>query len=172
MGTRVQGKADSLPNVREAKVVKVNPNGVNTECVFIDGTSILVSNFVASFICSGDELLFPLGLQAADTYTQIYIRNTNAGDQRWDVLQVHIGYATQPRKDRRDNLFVFAEVPDPQLGISAISLRCEALRDYFYVGNRRLGWERQSSFYDLLRVNPKASPAELRLAFKLRTLEL
>jgi curved DNA-binding protein CbpA len=40
------------------------------------------------------------------------------------------------------------------------------------VGNRRRGWDRQSSFYELLRVNPKVSPAELRLAFKLRTLEL
>src|SRR5258708_34090622 len=81
-------------------------------------------------------------------------------------------YATQPRKDKRNNLFVSAEVPNSQLGISAINLRCEALRDYFYVGNRRRGWDRQSSFYKLLQVNPKVSPAELRLAFKLRTLEL
>jgi hypothetical protein len=172
MCAAVSIKADGLPGVCQRKVIKTNPKGVKTECVFIDGTSILVPNFVASFIRSGDELLFPLTLEAADTYTQIYIRNTNAKDQRWDVLQVHIGYATQPRKDRRDNLFVSAEVPDSQLGISAISLRCEALRDYFYVGNRRLGWDRQSSFYDLLRVNPRVSPAELRLAFKLRTLEL
>ncbi len=58
------------------------------------------------------------------------------------------------------------------MGISVINLRCEALRDYFYVGNRRRGWERQSSFHELLQVNPKVSPAELRLAFKLRALEL
>jgi hypothetical protein len=87
-------------------------------------------------------------------------------------FSAEIGYATQPRRDKRNNLFVSAEVPDSQLGISAINLRCEALRDYFYVGNRRRGWDRQSSFYDLLRVNPKVSPAELRVAFKLRTLEL
>jgi len=31
---------------------------------------------------------------------------------------------------------------------------------------------RQASFFELLRVNPKVSPTELRLAFKLRTLEL
>ena len=86
--------------------------------------------------------------------------------------QASIGYATQPRKDRRDNLFVSAEIHDSRLGISAINLRCEALRDYFYVGNRRRVWDRQASFYELLRVNPKVSPTELRLAFKLRTLEL
>jgi len=110
--------------------------------------------------------------EAVDAGTQIYIRKTNPEERRWDVFHAEIGYATQPRKDKRNNLFVSAEVPDSQLGISAINLRCAALRDYFYVGNRRSGWDRQSSFYELLQVNPKVSPAELRLAFKLRTLEL
>jgi curved DNA-binding protein CbpA len=165
-------KADALSNVCQRKVVKTNPAGAKTECLFADGTSILVSNFVASFIRGGDELLFPLGHEAADAGTQICIRKTHPEERRSEVFQAEIGYATQPRKDKRNNLFVSAEVPDSPLGISAISLRCEALRDYFYVGNRRLGWSQQSSFYDLLRVNAKASRAELRLAFKLRTLEL
>jgi len=46
------------------------------------------------------------------------------------------------------------------------------VRDYFFVANRRRPWDRQPSFYELLRINPKASTTELRLAFKLRTLEL
>jgi len=172
MGTAVQAKADALPNVRQGKVVKTNPTGAKTECLFADGTSILVSNFLASFIRAGDELLFPLGHEAAAAGTQIYIRKTHPEARRWDVLQAEIGYATQPRKDKRNNLFVSAEVPNSQLGISAINLRCEALRDYFYVGNRHRGWDRQPSFYELLRINPNVSPTELRLAFKLRTLEL
>src|SRR5467141_2225342 len=172
MGAGAPVKADALPSVCQRKVIKTNPAGAKAECLFADGTSILVSNFVASFIRVGDELLFPLGPEAFDADTQIYIRKTNPEERRWNVFQAEIGYATQPRKDKRNNLFVSAEVPDSQLGISAISLRCEALRDYFYVGNRRRGWDRQSSFYELLQVNPKMSPAELRLAFKLRTLEL
>lgn len=172
MGAAGSVKAGALPNVCQRKAVKTNPTGAKTECLFADGTSILVSNFVASFIRTGDELLFLLEHEAVDAGTQIYIRKTNPEERRWDVFQAEIGYATQPRKDKRNNLFVSAEVPDSQLGISAINLRCEALRDYFYVGNRRRGWERQSSFYELLRVNPKVSPSELRLAFKLRTLEL
>ena len=172
MGVPLQARISPLRSVCQRKVLKTNPKGVNTECVFTDGTSILVSNFLASFIRAGDELLFPLGHEAAAAGTQIYIRKTHLEERRWDVFQAEIGYATQPRKDKHNNLFVSAEVPDSQLGISAISLRCEALRDYFYVGNRRRWWDRQSSFYELLRVNPKVSPAELRLAFKLRTLEL
>jgi len=172
MSAAVSIKTDGLPNVCQRKVVKTNPTGAKTECLFPDGTSILVSNFLASFIRAGDELLFPLGNEAAAAGAQIYIRKTHPEERRWDVFQAAIGYATQPRKDKRNNLFVSAEVPDSRLGISAINLPCEALRDYIYVGNRRRGWDRQSSFYELLRVNPKVSPAELRLAFKLRTLEL
>jgi len=172
MGAAGSVKAHALPNMCQRKIVKTNPTGAKTECLFADDSSILVSNFVASFIRAGDELLFPLEHEAADAGTQIYIRKTHPEERRSDVFQAEIGYATQPRKDKRNNLFVSAEVPDSQLGISAINLRCEALRDYFYVGNRCRGWDRQSSFYELLRVNPRVSPAELRLAFKLRTLEL
>src|SRR5437867_8991239 len=172
MDVAIQARTNPLPNICQRKVVKTHPKGVNTECRFADGTSILVSNFLASFIRTGDELLFPLELEAACASTQTYIRNTNPKERRQDVFQAEIGYATQPRKDKRDNLFVSAEVRSPGLGISAINLRCESLRDYFYVGNRRRVWDRQSSFYELLQVNPKVSPAELRLAFKLRTLEL
>lgn len=172
MSVAVSVKTHALRNVCQRKVAKTNPKSAKTECLLTDGSSILLSNFVASFIRAGDELLFSLEDEATDAGTQIYIRNTHPQERRWDIFQAEIGYATQPRKDRRNNLFVSADVRDSQLGISAINLSCRALRDYFYVGNRRRGWGRQPSFYELLRVNPKVSPAELRLAFKLRTLEL
>src|SRR6266481_712275 len=171
MGVALQARINPSRNVCQRKVVKSNPKGVKIECVFADGTSILLSNFLASFIRAGDELLLPLDLEATAADTDIYIRH-NPEKRKQDFFQASIGYATQPRKDRRDNLFVSAEIHDSRLGISSINLRCEALRDYFYVGNRRRAWDRQASFYELLRVNPKVSPTELRLAFKLRTLEL
>src|SRR6266403_4189627 len=165
-------KINAPPDVCQRLVLGTNPKGSKTECVFADGTAILISNFWACFIRAGDEVRFPIDFETANAGTQIYIRNTNPEERRRDVFQAEIGYATQPRKDRRDNLFVAAEVRGSRLGISAINLRCEALRDYFYVGNRRRVWDRQPSFYELLRVNPSVSPAELTLAFKLRSLEL
>ena len=172
MGTALQVQTDPVPNVRRQRVLNTNPKGAKTECIFADGTSILVSNFLASFIHASDELLFPLELQATGVGTQIYIRNTSTQEKRQDIFQAEIGYATQPRRDKRGNQLVSAEVVGGFLGISAIHLRCEALRDYFYVGNRRRAWGRQPSLYELLRVNTNPAPAELRLALKLRTLEL
>ena len=172
MSVAFQVKAEAPPNVCQRRIVKTNPKGAKTESVFADGTSILLSNFLASFIRPGDELCFPVGLEAADVGTQLYIRNTNDRERRQDAFQAEVGYATQPRKDKRGNLYVSTEVIAGRLGISAVHLPCEVLRDYFYVGNRRRPWDRQPSFYDLLRVNTSVSPAELRLAFKLRTFEL
>ncbi len=169
MGTAVQVKADALPSVCQRKVVKAKPKGVKTECVFTDGTSILVSNFLASFIRAGDELLFPLELEAADTGTQIYIRKTDPEERRWDIFEAEIGYATQPRKDKRDKLFVSAEVHSGHLGIVSIQIRCEALRDYFYVGNRRRRWDRQPSFYELLRGSPNGLRTRLQYPCASRT---
>jgi hypothetical protein len=172
MGEALRSEEGSQPKIGRRMVLKTNPRETKTECVFADGTSILLSNFVASFVNTGDTLLFPLELQAANAGTEIYIHNTNAQERRKDTFQAEIGYATQPKKDKRGNVFVSAEVVGGRLGIAAIHLRCEALKDYFYVGDRCRAWDRQPSLYELLRVDANAAPAELRLSFKLRTLEL
>ncbi len=172
MAVAVRQGAGPTSDICQRIVLRAHSRGEKTECIFTDGTSILVSKFLASFIRPGDELRFPLSLEAANAGTEIYIRNPNPESRRRDIFQAPVGYATQPHKDKRNNLFVSAEVAGGWLGISAIHLGCETLRDYFYVGNRRRAWDRQPSFYELLRVDSKASPSELRLAFKLRSLEL
>jgi hypothetical protein len=172
MAIAVQAGTSPTPGICQRAVLKTNPRGAKTECVFTDGTSVLVSNFLASFIRVGDELCFPLTLEAANAGTEIHIRNPNPETRRRDILQAPIGYGTQPRKDKRNNLYVSTEALGCRLGISSIHLCCQLVRDYFYVGNRHRGWNRQPSLYKLLRVTPNLSPAELRLAFKLRSLEL
>ena len=78
MGLAVQTRTNPLPNVARRQVLRTNPKGTKTECVFADGTAILVSNFLASFIRAGNELRFPVELEAADAGTQIYIRSTSS----------------------------------------------------------------------------------------------
>ena len=168
----VQEKIAPVPRVWGRSVLTTSSKGNRTECAFRDGTSILISNFLASFIRPGDELRVPTDISAADAATEIHIRSTDAKDGRRDVFLAGIDYVGKPQKDTRDNLFVKSELRSPQLGISAIYLRCEVLRDYFYAGNHHRGWDRQPSFYELLRVDPSVSPADLRIAFRLRDLEL
>jgi len=152
------------------RVLKLEPKGNRIECAFTDGTSILLSKFLAAFIRSGDEVRFPVGMP--DSGSELYVRVPPQQPFRRDMLQVQVGYVTQPKKDKGGNFYVSAEPLGKQLGIKQAHLRCEILRDYFYVANRRCAWDKQSSFYELLGVKPDVPPVDLRLGFKMRALEL
>ena len=81
------------------------------------------------------------------------------------------GYVSQPKQDKRNQYFVSAEVHHGGLGISTVFLPCEVLREYFY----RLPAATRvdhPTLYEILRIPASASPSELRVAFKLRDLEL
>ena len=142
-----------------------------TVCHFNGGGGILLSNFLGTLIRLGDEINFPLANDSAGAGTEIYVRKTSSSGRSRDLYQAPISYAAQPKADKRERLYVRAEVPAGRLGISSIHLPCEVVRDYFYVATRRQPWERQTSLYDVLRITPTASLAELRVAFRLRQLE-
>jgi hypothetical protein len=153
-------------------VSEVKREGEKTVCHFNDGGGILLSNFLGALIRPGDEINFPLANDSAGAGTEIYIRKTSSSGRSRDLYQAPISYAAQPKADKRERLYVRAEVPTGRLGISSIHLPCEVVRDYFYVARRREPWERQTSLYDVLRITPTASLAELRVASRLRQLEL
>lgn len=141
MSSAVQIEGQDSAAIVERTVVKTTPEAAKTKCVFADGTYILVSNLLASLIHAGDKLRFPANLQAADASAQIYIRNTSSQQRRHNAYQADIGYATHPKNDKRGNLFVSADVAGVGIGIRAIHLSSDVLRDYFYVGNRRRAWD-------------------------------
>jgi hypothetical protein len=153
-------------------VSEVKREGEKTVCHFNDSGSILLSNFLGGLICPGDEIDFPLPIDSAEARTEIYIRRPSSSLRNRDLYQAPISSAAQPKADKRERLYVRAEVCASRLGISSIHLPCEVVRDYFYVATRHQPRERQSSLYDVLRITPTASLAELRVAFHLRQLEL
>jgi len=142
-----------------------------TVCHLDDGGRILLSNFLGTLIQPGDEINFPLPTDSAKEGSEIYVHKTSLSGRSRGLYQAPISYAAKPKADKRDRLYVRAEVSKGLLGICSIHLPCEVIRDYFYVSTRRQRWERQRSLYDVLRITSTASLAELRVAFKLRQLE-
>ena len=143
-----------------------------TLCHLNDGATIFLSNSLGGHIRPGDEISFPLPTESAEAGTEIYVRKPSSGGRGRDLYQAPISYAAPPKADKRERLYVRVEVPTGRLGISSIHLFCNVIRDYFYVAARRQPWERQTSLYEVLRITPTASLAELRVAFRLRQLEL
>jgi hypothetical protein len=82
-----------------------------------------------------------------------------------------IGYVAQPRADKRDQYFVRAEVLESAFGIRALYLPSSAVRDYFYFFTATPTGERQPTLYEILRTRPMATPADLRLSYRIRRLE-
>jgi len=170
MGAGIQVENRLAAAVRCGVVSQAKAEGDKTVCLFKDGGTILVSKFLAAHIRPGDEISFPLATDSAGT--EIYIRKDPRFARSLDVYHAPINYAARPKSDKREHLYVHAAVSQGRLGISTLHFPCEVLRDYFYVADRQLPWEKQKTFYDILRISRSASPAELRLAFKLRELEL
>jgi hypothetical protein len=172
MERSIQAANRVAETVRCGVVSQAKAEGAKTTCRFKDGGSISVSKFLAAHIRPGDEIEFPLAIDSPGAGTELYIHKTSSSRWSHDLYQAPISYAAQPKADKRGQLYVRAEVSAGSLGISSIHLPCEVVRDYFFVAARRQRWECQASLYDILRATPVASPAELRLAFMLRQLEI
>ena len=152
---------------RRVSCIEADPSSAT--CWFSSQDSLKLGRFIGGFVRAGDEIEFdprsPLPLKEC--------RVIQHRAQRPNELYFgSIGYAAQPKADKRGEYYVRAEVPESRLGLKQIHLRNEAVRDYFYFANRRRPGCEEETLYDLLGTAHSASPTDLRLAWKVRLLEL
>ena len=152
-------------------IVRVTPQGDRAVCQLSRGAPLIVSNVLGRYLGAGDEIAAPLG-GAEPAGTEIYVRKAAGSRRLHDLYQAPIGYVTQPKADKRKELFVAAEVRDSRLGITTVHMPCPVVRDYFYVADRQREWGQQPALYDVVGMPSTAGPAELRLSFRIRQIEL
>jgi len=161
----------TIEAVHHGSITKVQPaNDGTAECVLVKGAPIRVAAFLAAYLGSGDEIQVPFGSNQVGT--EIHVRKNAASRRIRELYQAPIAYVSQPKEDKRKELFVAAEVLGSRLGTRAIQLPCHVLRNYFYVGDRQREWRKQPTLYEVVRIPPSAGPGELRLSFRIRQLEL
>jgi len=153
------------------RVVNVQRQEKSAICVFANRTKLFVSRFLASDVAIGDDIAFPVSTED-EVRTEILItKNGGSGPKRY-LYRVPIGYVSQPKQDKRNQYFVSAGVHHGGLGITTVFLPCEVLRDYFYGLPDADHRADHPSLYEILHIPDSASSSELRVAFKLRDLEL
>src|SRR6185437_11894164 len=59
-----------------------------------------------------------------------------------------------------------------QHGISKVLVTSAQIRDYFFAPDRSAQWIEQPSWFEVLGVRKNSTPAEIRLAYRVRMLEL
>ncbi len=170
-GTMSLASPSPSVSVCRERVVRIDRQLDPIACVLSNQSKLLVPRLLAQYIAIGDEITFPIP-SAEARKTEIYVAKKSTWRTSHCLYQAPIGYVSQPKLNKRDQHFVSAEVQCGSLGVSTIGLPCEVLREYFY----RLGsGDKEAShrtLYQILGIPDSASPSELRVAFKLRNLEL
>jgi hypothetical protein len=151
------------------RVAKLQPDGSGIKCLFSDDTSLNISRFLAGFIHPSDQIEFDPTAVGPNRELRV-VQNTSRRPR--ELYFAPIGYVTQPKPDKRDEYFVRAAVTGSRLGVRHVHLPNAAVRDYFYFSNRRRPGCDEQTLYDLLQTVPSAGPVDLRLALKVRLLEL
>ena len=160
-----------VETVYGGSIVRVTLQGDRAVCQLNQGAPLIVSSVLGRYLGAGDEITAPLGGEEP-AGTEIYVRKAAGSLRLHDLYQAPIGYVTQPKADKRKELFVTAEVRHSRLGITAIYVPCPVVRDYFYVADRHREWGQQPTLYDVVGMPSTAGPAELRLSFRIRQIEL
>lgn len=153
------------------RVSELRTSARGVECILKEGRSLLVSRFLGGLVFRGDTIEFPLPSEGCGIRTEILVRR-GPNSRRKDLYQAPIGYVVRPKEDRRGQSYSLAEVRRGSIGISAVRLNCDIIRDYFYVAAFSRRAKEQTNFYEVLKTTQTASLAELRLAYKIRDLEL
>lgn len=151
------------------RVARLQPDGSAIKCLFSDETSLTISRFLAGFVHLSDQIEFDP--TAVEPNRELHVVQNTSRRPR-ELYFVPIGYVTMPKPDKRNEYFVRAAVTDSRLGVKHVHLPNEAVRDYFYFSNRRRPGCEEQTLYDLLRTVPSAALVDLRLALKVRLLEL
>jgi hypothetical protein len=126
---------------------------------------------LAKHLAVGDEITFAIPTDHASRTEVLLTKKAASGANRY-LYQAPIGYVSKPKQDKRGQHFVAAEVQRGSLGISTVFLPCELLREYFYRLPRSNDRVEHRTLYEILGIPAKASPSELRVAFKLCDLEV
>ncbi len=153
------------------RVVKLHVQERSAACVLANQTKLLLSHTLAKAVTVGDEIRFPIPESDA-VGPEILVAKKFAAFRMRCLYQAPVGYVSQPTQDNRSRYFVSAEVQQGSFGIGSIFLPCEILREYFYRLPHTAETAAHPTLYELLHIPPMAAPSELRVAFKLRDLEL
>jgi hypothetical protein len=154
-----------------ARIVAICRQEDRACCILANRARVYVPLFLAKHIATNDEITFPIPVEES-TDAEMYIENAPPSRAKACLYLTAIRQVTQPKLDKRDQSFVSAKVRDGNLSISSVFLHCGIIRDYFYRTQAVEDGSERTNLYQTLRIAPSASPAEIRVAFKLRALEL
>lgn len=152
-----------MPALPEAVPIhELRPQPDALICSLASGFELRLPAHLARFLRPGHQIEFPSGSAAPSQFRVVL----DARLKPREILFCSMAHISHPKPDRRGEYFLRGDVVEPVLGIGALILTSDAVRDYFYRSSADGG------LYASLGIPATASPADLRLAYRVGILEL
>jgi hypothetical protein len=149
-------------------VVAAIPTRDGLRCELRDGRVIDFGPEWRGQISVTDRLYVAADVTVADRFTPLHLERGG----RLDLAQVLTTAAAPPKRDRHGRSFVMLDASAAEHGISKVLVTSAQIRDYFFAPDRSAQWADQPSWFEVLGIRKNSTPAEIRLAYRVRMLEL
>ena len=149
-------------------MVAAIPTDDGLRCELRDGRVIDFGPEWRGQISVTDRLYVAAAVTVADRLTPLHLERGG----RLDLAQIPTTAAAPPQRDRHGRGFVMLDASAAQNGISKVLVTVAQIRDYFFAPDRSAEWAEQPSWFEVLGVRKNSTPAEIRLAYRVRMLEL
>ena len=149
-------------------VVAVTSGDEGVRCELRDGRILSLEPEWQRQIAVTDRLYVPDHMMVVDRATALYLERNG----RLDLAQIPTIAARPSQQNWRGEGFVILDAAaGAQHGIEKVLVTSWQIRDYFFAPDRSVTWTGQPSWFALFGVRETSTPAEIRLAYRLRTLE-
>jgi hypothetical protein len=149
-------------------VVAARPSDEGISCELRDGRLVSFPPEWREQISVTNRLYVAEAVTKIDRTTAVYLER----DGRPDLAQIPILAASRPKQNRNGRGFVLLDASGAQHGIEKLLVTTRQIRDYFFAPERSTSWAEQPSWFELLGVHETSTPAEIRVAYRVRLLEL
>ncbi len=149
-------------------VVAAKPSEEGVVCELRDGRVLSFSPEWRTQISVANRLYIAEDVSKIDRTTAVHLER----DGRPDLAQIPTRAASRPKQNRNGRGFVLLDASDAQHGVKKVLVMTGQIWDYFFAPDRSISWAEQPSWFELLGVRETSTPAELRLAYRVRALEL
>ena len=149
-------------------VVAAKPSDAGIGCELRDGRVVSLLPEWRKQISVANRLYVAEGVITIDRTTALHLERNGKSD----LAQIPTVAAGRPKQNRSGRGFVLLEAAGAQHGIERVLVTTTQIRDYFFAPDRSISWAEQPSWFEVLGVRDTSTPAEIRLAYRVRTLEL
>ena len=140
--------------------------------MFPNQTKLLLSRSLAPYVALGDEITFPIPEPDAVGPEILVSPRMLPPDRAVMPTRRRSDTSASPSRTNGTSTSFLRRFTGEASASATVFLPCEVLREYFYGLPRAADRVDHPTLYEVLRIPASASPSELRVAFKLRDLEL